>query len=870
MSISENTRKRPYRLRVTCECGKVIDSDYKKRHVDLLHDGKSMTFSLFHDDKQQTLSGFLVKRQTLEKSVKQIPDSQETVSVGSCVAQIDQEHVLPPRIGEIADADTDDTTLSQVSSDHDSDLSDQDSSHDKIIDDTKSADASILSLSKDFLPQQPVLKEYNPKKFGKETTSRDFKPEWYKIHPWLNYDIENKQGTCFPCEVFMKSNSFKFENWKKTHRLLKHAKSDCHRLAMTKWINYRANKKQKTTVLKQLDSAHKEEVTRNRAYLKVIIECLLFTAQQNIAQRGQSEDRSNLDNVSDVNRGNFLELLHLRCHDIPWFAEKLKCQLGNHAQWTSPMVQNELLDIIASLVLKRITRDVRASGQCSIIVDETSDISRKEQVAICLRYIVEGQTKESFVGFYSTPSTEGQALHELIKDVFRKLDLKLEEIVGQCFDGAANMSGIHKGLATRMRENSPLAIYVHCYGHLLNLAIQSTMTDVVPLRNALGTIQSLYNFLEASPKRHAMFEDIKMDGEPIARTLKSLSITRWACRWEAVKAVASQLPRIVKALLEMANDRDAKIYTESSALLNAICDFEFVFGLVLLKIILSTTNSLNSYLQKKTLDVVTAKKTADATIQTLSECRNDKSFETAWETAQNFSDLIKQNITDARFAFKDAMLPRRRQVSRRLQALVGEFDTSEDDHAQPQTAKDHYRIATYFAGIDKVLAEMKSRFDGNDQDLLCSLGNVVLNPNAPEEDCERVASHYRVDSALLNAEKTIFMKFVVDSGFEMKSAASIAQKMYENDLHEVLPVYYKVVSILATIPATSCSAERSFSSLRRTKTYLRSTMGQSRLSSVALINVERCYTNMVVANQDGMDRVIDTFGQHPSRKQYFF
>ena len=80
------------------------------------------------------------------------------------------------------------------------------------------------------------------------------------------------------------------------------------------------------------------------------------------------------------------------------------------------------------------------------------------------------------------------------------LQLELQNIVGECFDGASNMSGVNKGLSARMKVLSPLAIYVHCYGHLLNLALQDTLTTVEPLRNTLGTIQSLYNFLEASPK----------------------------------------------------------------------------------------------------------------------------------------------------------------------------------------------------------------------------------------------------------------------------------------------------------------------------------------------------------------------------------
>ena len=73
-----------------------------------------------------------------------------------------------------------------------------------------------------------------------------------------------------------------------------------------------------SSVLQQLSSAHQEQVTINRKYLQVIIECLIFTAMQNIAVRGHEESRKDIWEVSEINRGNFLELLHLRCKDLPW------------------------------------------------------------------------------------------------------------------------------------------------------------------------------------------------------------------------------------------------------------------------------------------------------------------------------------------------------------------------------------------------------------------------------------------------------------------------------------------------------------------------------------------------------------------------
>ncbi|CAF4875906.1 unnamed protein product, partial [Rotaria socialis] len=61
----------------------------------------------------------------------------------------------------------------------------------------------------------------------------------------------------------------------------------------------------------------------------------------------------------------------------------------------------------------------------------------------------------------------------------------------------------------------------------------------------------------------------------------------------------------------------------------------------------------------------------------------------------------------------------------------------------------------------------------------------------------------------------------------------------DNHLNVGLPVMNKLFKILWTIPVNTCEYERSFSTLRRIKTYLRSTTGEDRLSGLALLNIER-------------------------------
>ena len=63
--------------------------------------------------------------------------------------------------------------------------------------------------------------------------------------------------------------------------------------------------------------------------------------------------------------------------------------------------------------------------------------------------------------FFDTKSTDGETLYELVKTVMNDLELDLKKIVGQCFDGAANMKGREKGLKALMKKTSPLALYTH-------------------------------------------------------------------------------------------------------------------------------------------------------------------------------------------------------------------------------------------------------------------------------------------------------------------------------------------------------------------------------------------------------------------------
>ena len=297
-------------------------------------------------------------------------------------------------------------------------------------------------------PKKPMLQVYHPKTYGKQ--KRDFQPSWLKHNVWLGYDTNTHSGYCYPCIKFMKSN-FHFNNWKKSERLSAHAATDIHTTAMIKWVNAKEAIKNNNSITTQLNSFHTEKVKENRKYLQILIETIAMMGKQNLSFRAHTEDRTNLTQLSNTNRGNFLEILYLQSRHSPFLRERLEILRENksHGPWTSSHIQNELIDLLASFTRKKIVEEINNKNSGDVVIgiisDETSDISRHEQISLVISYInANGEKRESFLGFIKTDKCDGETLFRLITEEIKRLGLSLDTVVGLGFDGAGNMAGINK------------------------------------------------------------------------------------------------------------------------------------------------------------------------------------------------------------------------------------------------------------------------------------------------------------------------------------------------------------------------------------------------------------------------------------------
>lgn len=113
----------------------------------------------------------------------------------------------------------------------------------------------------------------------------------------------------------------------------------------------------------------------------------------------------------------------------------------------------------------------------------------------------------------------------------------------------------------------------------------------------------------------------------------------------------------------------------------------------------------------------------------------------------------------------------------------------------------------------------------------------------------------------IEIEKFKFQASSLIPSFQSATQLDLLTFILQYSLQDYYPNLAVALRIFLTIPVTTASCDRSFSKLKITKNYLRSTMGQSRLTSMSILSIEK---NLV--NQLSFDDVIDDFAAQKARK----
>ena len=133
-------------------------------------------------------------------------------------------------------------------------------------------------------------------------------------------------------------------------------------------------------------------------------------------------------------------------------------EFKSSATWLCAAFQNEIIHFLANEVRSMIEKELHEAKYFTVLVDETKDISKREQLSIAFRYVCNGKTIERFSRYTLASSLNARSLTEYITAKMLELDLDPRYLVSQCYNGASVMSGCNSAVQALIREKYPQAI----------------------------------------------------------------------------------------------------------------------------------------------------------------------------------------------------------------------------------------------------------------------------------------------------------------------------------------------------------------------------------------------------------------------------
>ncbi|CAH2014432.1 unnamed protein product [Acanthoscelides obtectus] len=346
---------------------------------------------------------------------------------------------------------------------------------------------------------------------GKKKLS--FQRHWTTRYSWLVYSNLMQGALCKVCVLLGKTQggrghqelgafvSKPFINWKKAlERFDHHADTKYHKFAVEQAANFaRIMKGKKLDVTECMNAENNKIAEENRKRLKAIVETIILCGRQEIALRGSRDSGEIGINEPEHNDGNFRALLRFRARsgDEALKNHLLTQNIHSRAMYTSSVIQNEVIELCGSAIQTQVLNRVKEDVFFTILADETQDISRREQLALCLRYVhcSSGNSviREDFLAFIHVEDVSAQALATIIISHLLSYNLDMDKWIGQGYDGAAVMSGRLRGVRTIISEQYPRAQFVHCVAHVLNIVLAHSC-EIPMIRNCVGTIKRVINF----------------------------------------------------------------------------------------------------------------------------------------------------------------------------------------------------------------------------------------------------------------------------------------------------------------------------------------------------------------------------------------
>jgi len=673
---------------------------------------------------------------------------------------------------------------------------------------------------------------------------------------WLCYSPELHKCYCQPCWLFGDNNIKHqewirgFNDWAHTSRgIERHEKSIPHKMACMAFYSFQNH----NTVNENQEKQIRDEANYWKLVLDRIIATTLTLATEDIPFRGHRE------NNETESKGKFLAIIELLGKYDPVLTELLQRPKGT-IKYLSPAIQNEIITALGDKVKYDILLEIRKAPFFSYISDSTQDISKIDQQSHIFRYVnvmydkenkpVDIVIHESFIGFEIMEGQTSSEMEQQLYNNFEKNKIDIKKLRGIGFDGAANMSGVYSGLQARIKHTQPLALYVHCAAHNLNLVINDSVKNITEIQNFYEKLECLYSYFANSIKRWAHLKSVSS----VSVSLKRLCTTRWSSRNDCLKALSLLYVDILKLLAYislMGRNKDEK--SKASGLQNYFQKFDVILIIVIESKILNSLQIVSLLLQKSDIDLLKAFELLQTALNKIKEMRNK--FEEVFEEAKQIAISWGVEPTFTKI--------------RKTKTTKYFVELSNDERLHD--AEQYFKTQIYYRTLDIIIKQLEHRFNGMNQVIklfssILPINICSMNENELKHLTTSLVNNYEHDLTIDLVNQIIQFKRSFENQISKLNSVHDLAKFIIVDNYLIaasFPDLCTACFLFLTIPVTVATAERSFSKLKIIKNYLRSTMSQIRLSSLAIISIEK-----KIAKEINTSDIISTLANKKSRRMF--
>ena len=483
-------------------------------------------------------------------------------------------------------------------------------------------------------------------------------------------------------------------------------------------------------------------------------------------------------------------------------------RLAKNATYTSDDIVKELLTLLHKEVKTEVTSAIKSSPCYATMVDEVCDLTIEKHMAMCSKYVDSaGDVKTSFVSDTTLSTATADVITNAIKTEVEEHNLDFTKMTGFASDGAAVFTGAKTGVTTRLKEQIPGLVTVHCKDHRLALACRDSFKEVPLFKKTDKLLEDLYRYYKNSSVHTASLKEVQKSFEDAPINIKQAKHHRWLSHSQSVNSIVRSYRSLVVDLESHTVSGDPV----GNGILKQLKQPVNLNILLLLADVLPHLATLSLYLQGNDANLGTA----------------------AVRVAKTISIVEKRKTVDGNWLGKSS-------------SMIAELgiQSTDEDTAKFQTARVSF--------LQAIVENINRRFADTDVMEALAVLDLSTMPEIPSfygtTEMETLADQYNMDYDELLSQWQGFTEIVTSSVPAERTLPKVLKLFYgpehqNKGLKASYPLVARLAAIAATVPVSTAEVERVFSQLKLIKTDHRCSLKAETLDK--LLNVKlNCSTDM--------------------------